>query len=230
MKLGVFLPTFEATADPALAAADAAAAAGLDGVFAFDHLWPMRTPTRPALAPFPVLAAVATRLPQLAIGPLVARVGLVGTDHLVEEFATLAALAPGRVVAGLGTGDQLSDAENDAYGLAHRSARERRAMLRDAAVALRDSADVWVGAGGEATNAVARDLGVALNLWGVSPDAVAAAAAIGEVTWAGPVHADPAAILSALAAAGASWAVVTRDVELAALVNWRRENPLTTFH
>jgi Luciferase-like monooxygenase len=229
MKLGIFLPTFEASAEPALEAAGAAAAAGLDGVFAYDHLWPMRTPTRPALAPFPVLAAVAARWPDLTVGPLVARIGLVSTAHLVEELTTLAELAPGRVVAGLGTGDQLSDAENDAYGLVRRGAQERREMLRESAAALRARTEVWIGAGGSATNAIASDLGLALNLWGVAPGDVAAAAAHGAVTWAGPLRSDPAGTLSALERAGASWAVVTREVDPDVLVSWRRENPLTTF-
>ena len=69
MKVGVVLPTFQSSPAAALEVADAAVAAGVDGVFAYDHLWPMGSPTRPALAPFPVLAAVAARHDALCVGP-----------------------------------------------------------------------------------------------------------------------------------------------------------------
>ena len=105
------LPTFEASIQPVVATAKAAEAAGLDGVFAFDHLWPIGSPTRPSFAPMPVLSAVAARTESLKVGTLVARMALVGTHTLVERFLTLEALAPGRVIAGLGTGDELSKDE-----------------------------------------------------------------------------------------------------------------------
>lgn len=230
MRLGVFLPTFEDYSVPALAAAGAAVDARLDGVFAYDHLWPMGSPTRPALAPLPVLAAVAARFSNLVVGPLVARIGMFGTSHLVEQFTTLVALAPGRVVAALGTGDHLSLAENDAYGLVRRDAAERRAMLREAAEALGSRMEVWIGAGGADTNALARDVGATLNLWAATPDEVGAAAEEGPVCWAGPLRDDPFETLNQLASAGATWVVAAPGVDVAALANWRRENPLTTFH
>jgi alkanesulfonate monooxygenase SsuD/methylene tetrahydromethanopterin reductase-like flavin-dependent oxidoreductase (luciferase family) len=229
VKIGVFLPTFEDSSAPALAAAASAVDAGLDGVFAYDHLWPMGSPTRPALAPLPVLAVVATHFSELVVGPLVARIGLVGTSRLIEELTTLAALAPGRVIAALGTGDHLSIAENDAYGLVRRDADERRAMLSETALALRELTEVWIGAGAADTNAVAREVGATLNLWDKTPDEVAAAASSGPVSWAGPLRKSPATTLDALARAGATWAVASTGSDLAALTNWRRENPLTTF-
>ncbi|HVB70569.1 MAG TPA: LLM class flavin-dependent oxidoreductase [Acidimicrobiales bacterium] len=225
MKLGVFLPTFEDSSAPALASAAAAVDAQLDGVFAYDHLWPMGSPTRPALAPLPVLAVVATKFANLVVGPLVARIGLVGTSRMVEEFATLAALAPGRVVAALGTGDHLSIAENDAYGLVRRDAAERRAMLAETARALASFAEVWIGAGSPDTNALAREVGATLNLWDKTPDEVAAANRAGPVSWAGPLRGDPVAALDALAAAGATWAVAGPGTDVAVLTRWRRENP-----
>ena len=54
MNVGVLLPTFRDSAHDALATAAEAASHSLDGVFAYDHLWPMGQPERPALAPFPV--------------------------------------------------------------------------------------------------------------------------------------------------------------------------------
>jgi hypothetical protein len=52
------------------------------------------------------------------VGTLIARVTLVSTAQLVEQFTTLEEMAPGRVIAALGTGDKLSKPEHDAYGLA----------------------------------------------------------------------------------------------------------------
>jgi Luciferase-like monooxygenase len=221
MKLGVLLPTFRDNADDALASARRAADAGLDGVFAYDHLWPMGTPTRPSLAPFPVLTAVALANPTLVVGPLVARVGLVGTAHLVEQFMTLHTLVPGRVIATLGSGDKLSAAENAAYDIPERSADERRALMADTARALVGTMPVWFGAGNDTTNTVARDVGAVLNLWNAAPERVLAIGATGPVSWAGPVPDDLDASLNALRDAGATWAVFTPDADIDALAKWR---------
>ena len=221
MKIGLLLPTFEVGARHALEVAAEAADAGLDGVFAYDHLWPMGSPTRPALAPFPVLAAVAARH-EISVGPLVARVGLFGTAHLVESLVALAAIAPGRVIAALGTGDKLSAAENAAYGLPEYSASERRQMLVDCASALRGVMPVWIGAGAAATNELARSLGATLNMWNATPAAVAAAAQEGPVCWAGPVPSDLDATLDDLDAAGATWAVLSPHARVSDLARWRR--------
>ncbi|MGC1419142.1 MAG: LLM class flavin-dependent oxidoreductase [Acidimicrobiales bacterium] len=221
MKLGVLLPTFRYGADDALARANEVAAAGLDGVFAYDHLWPMGSPQRPSLAPFPLLSAIASRHDDLVVGPLVARVGLVGTPHLVEEFMTLLALAPGRVVAALGTGDKLSAPENDAYGLPALDPTQRRDLLREAASMLVSSMPVWIGAGAEATNEIALQLGASVNLWDWSPDRVATMGASGPVCWAGPVPQDLFVTLNALRDAGSTWAVLTPDAPIDQLHEWR---------
>ena len=229
VKLGVLLPSFEVGASHALAVAAEADARGLDGVFAYDHLWPMGSPQRPALAPFPLLAAVASASTRLVVGPLVARVGVVGTAQLVQEFSTLATIAPGRVVAALGTGDRLSAAENEAYGVVTRSAQARRELMAETARALRDSMEVWIGAGSSATNALAREVGAQLNVWNATPDEVRDHARRGPVTWAGPVPSDLHALLDAVAAAGANWAVLSPHVRLDALAEWRRRREVTNF-
>ena len=152
MKVGVILPTFRDSPEDAFRAAALADERGLDGVFAFDHLWPIGDRERPALAPFPLLATVAGRCSNVMVGPLVARVGLVSTKKLVEQFATLGALAPGRVIAALGTGDEMSKEENVAYDLSYPSADERRTLLADAIEALTPTMEVWCGGGSSATN------------------------------------------------------------------------------
>src|SRR5580698_10196942 len=136
MLTGVVLPTFRDKPDEAFAVATAAVGAGVDGVFCYDHIWPLGQPERPALAPFPILAALATMLGPSrgrgegpTLGTLVARVGLVSKAVLAARFVALEALAPGRVIAGLGTGDRLSEAENRAYGIPFPPAAARRAEM-----------------------------------------------------------------------------------------------------
>lgn len=221
MRVGVTLPSFRDGAGPALDAAQAAEEAGLDGVFVFDHLWPLGRPDRPALSAFPLLGAVAAATDRVVLGPLVARVGLVPDDVLVAELVSLARLAPGRVVAGLGTGDEKSETENRAFGVAYESAARRRLALRRCARALRDRGlDVWIGGGSAATDDVAIELAVALNLWDARPAAIAAFGARGEVTWAGRAPEEAGALapwLAELAGAGASWAVCAWPGSLGAL-------------
>ena len=227
MKIGVLLPTFEEGPAQAFTCARAVAAAGLDGVFAYDHLWPMNSPRRPSLAPFPLLATLVRRHEQLTVGPLVARVGLVGTSHLVDEFLTLHELSGGRVIAAIGTGDRLSAAENEAYGLPKLDAAQRRALLYETADALRTSMPVWLGAGAPTTNELARSLEVTLNYWDAPVEKVREAAALGLASWAGPAPRDLDGRLSALAAAGATWAVLGPSVAISELRDWRRRHPLS---
>ena len=87
IRAGRRLPTFRDTPDAAFEAADEAVAAGVDGLFCYDHIWPIGQPERPALAPFPILGALAARFqPDGAtggpfLGTLVARVGLVPNER-----------------------------------------------------------------------------------------------------------------------------------------------------
>ena len=210
MRVGVTLPTFRDDA-AALDAARRAEHLGLDGVFVFDHLWPLGAPRRPALSAFPVLGAVAAATSTICFGPLVARVGLVPDDLLVAELVSLEHLAPGRLIAGLGTGDTKSAQENLAYGIPVAPAEARRRSLGTCARQLQAAGvPVWVGGGARATVELAVELGAAVNLWDRPTAAVAALQARCEVTWGGPVAGDAGQIaerLAALADAGATWAV-----------------------
>ncbi len=218
MKLGLILPTFADTPQAAFQTAERAERAGLDGVFCYDHIWPLGQPERPALAPFPVLGALAVRTGRVALGPLVARVGLVPDDVLVSQLATLDLLAEGRVIAGLGTGDHLSAPENLAYGVDYTPAADRLASLNHCVLALRRlQITVWVGGRAHTTDIAHHDE-VAVNLWAAGPEEVARQAALGPVTWAGPAPAgvDRAhlrRLLGQLADAGAAWAVLAPGVD-----------------
>jgi len=193
MKVGVTLPTFTADAGAPLRAAAVAERAGLDGVFAFDHLWPMGSPGRPALWSFGVLAAVAARTQRVHLGPLVARVGLMPDDDLIGAFAALEAVAgEGRVVAGVGTGDHMSAPENRAYGVDYPHAAVRLADVERVARTLADRGlPTWIGGLSDATAAAAHRAGAARNLWGVTAERLSAASVhqgdVLEVTWGGQV-------------------------------------------
>jgi len=232
MRTGVVLPTFRDTPDEAFDAAAAAVAAGVDGLFCYDHIWPLGQPERPALAPFPVLGALATRLgpPRGAgegpfLGTLVARVGLVPNAVLAAQFAALERLAPGRVIAGLGTGDRSSEQENRAYGIPFASAADRRAELVELARDLVGAGlAVWVAGGPSGRTEEARAAGAGLNVWDAEPALVAERSGgpdALEVTWAGPPpKASPpvADTLRQLQQAGASWAVFGWPVDVEELV------------
>ena len=248
IRTGVVLPTFRETPDGAFEVAARAVEADVDGVFCYDHIWPLGQPERPALAPFPVLGALATRLSPLDdgrggpfLGTLVARVGLVPNGVLTAQFTALDRLAPGRVIAGLGTGDHQSEAENRAYGIPFPSASERRAALVELGRALvARSIVVWVAGGKAARTQEAEAVAAALNVWDAGPalvaDRVAALArneglggAAGlEVTWAGspPGTTTPLArTVDTLRAAGASWAVFGWPVDLEELGRAGRASP-----
>ncbi|HVF76356.1 MAG TPA: LLM class flavin-dependent oxidoreductase [Acidimicrobiales bacterium] len=209
MKVGITLPQFRDDAETAIETAKLAEAAGLDGVFVFDHLWPIGRPDRPALHSIALLGALAVETERVAIGTLVARVGLLPDAVLVNALVTVDRMAGGRLIAGLGVGDRLSRAENEAFAVPFAPVPERMASLVECCRQLRATGvTTWVGGLSERIRRVAAAEGVALNLWGVDADAVAAVAPA-EVTWAGQVgpDVDLRAHLRAVEDAGATWAV-----------------------
>lgn len=194
MKVGVTLPQFRQSTDAALAVARDAEGAGLDGVFVFDHLWPIGRPDRPALHSLVVLGAVASETATVGLGTLVARVGLVPDAVLVNALVTLDNVSGGRLIAGLGTGDALNRDENQAYGVSFAPAAERIEALVGCCRALR-RAGVRTWAGGRSAalrNAALEAPADGWNAWGADVATMAAdgaplLAAGCQVTWAGQV-------------------------------------------
>ena len=212
MKVGITLPQFRDDADTALDAAQRAESLGIDGVFCFDHLWPMGQPGRPALSSGPLLGALAAATSTIALGTLVARIGLLPDDVLIEVLCGLYSMSGGRLIAGIGTGDKLSRAENEAYGIPFEPAEVRRGRLGSVATAVAGAGvPVWLGGARPEMVDLARVTGSAVNVWQVDAAPVVGLVAQGvEVTWGGPVGGtlvEATAMLRSVADAGASWAV-----------------------
>jgi alkanesulfonate monooxygenase SsuD/methylene tetrahydromethanopterin reductase-like flavin-dependent oxidoreductase (luciferase family) len=173
VKLGLTLPSFSTDPSVVVAVARAAEAAGLDGVFVFDHLF--RTATdghnRPALEPIALLGALSEATTRITLGTLVARASLRPAASLRGVFDTLERLAPGRLVAGVGAGDSRSANENECFGLPAGQVEDRVAALVDAVVTTRDrNFPVWVGGTSAAVRAVASRDADGWNQWGTDPD------------------------------------------------------------
>ena len=212
MKVGISLPQFRPTADACLEAARLAEATNaVDGLFVFDHVWAIGNPSRPSLSAWPLLGALAAETERVAVGTLVARVSLLPNAVLAHNLETLHRMLGDRLIAGLGAGDKLSKAENEHVDVPFPSAAERLAELDDACrrtCAL--GMQTWVGGLSDTVHDLAVEHGVALNLWGVEAERVAAVDDV-EVTWGGVSPKEPDAIadlLGRLADAGATWAVL----------------------
>jgi alkanesulfonate monooxygenase SsuD/methylene tetrahydromethanopterin reductase-like flavin-dependent oxidoreductase (luciferase family) len=148
MRLGLVLPMFVADPDRPVAFARRAEELGYDGVFAFDHLMPLGGPADgPALECFATLAGVAASTERIAIGTLVARASLRPPGVLAKQAASVHAMAGGRLILTIGTGDELSRREHEAFGIPFLGPRERRAQLEQtvAAVAALLRGQPWPG-------------------------------------------------------------------------------------
>jgi alkanesulfonate monooxygenase SsuD/methylene tetrahydromethanopterin reductase-like flavin-dependent oxidoreductase (luciferase family) len=197
MRVGITVPQFRDDAGPAIDVARRAEAAGLDGVFVFDHLWPLGQPERPALHSLPLLGALATETAQVTLGPLVTRVSVLPNPVLVHGLVSLHRVLDGRFVAALGTGDSANRAENEAYGLGFGSVGERVGELIECCRALRAAGvRTWVGGKSLAVRRAAAEEADGWNGWGwcADPTVFAGAAAemkvwapASELTWGGQV-------------------------------------------
>ncbi len=237
MRIGVTHPQFRHDAEAAIATARRAEAAGIDGIFVFDHLWPLGQRMRPALHSTTLLGALVAETDRVALGPLVARVGLVPDAVLVHTLVSLRRMAGDRFIAALGTGDALNREENEAYGVRFAPIAERLASVVACCRELRAAGvTTWVGGRSERIRDAAAEAD-GWNSWGADAATFAGEAATvapgRAVTWAGQVligrsqaEADaklrahgtrPGLVsgtvedlhrhLDALAAAGASWAI-----------------------
>ncbi|HEX8770870.1 MAG TPA: LLM class flavin-dependent oxidoreductase [Acidimicrobiales bacterium] len=187
MKVGITVPQFSDDPAPAIEVARRADAADVDGVFVFDHLWPLGQPERPALYSLPLLGALAAETGSVTLGPLVTRVSVLPNPVLVHALVTLHRMLGDRFVAGLGTGDSANRAENEGYGLGFGSVGERVADVRDCCRQLRAAGvRTWVGGKSPAVRRTAAEEADGWNGWGWCADPVTFAAAAADITSLAP--------------------------------------------
>lgn len=175
MKVAMTLPSFSTDPDDVVLVAHAAEAAGLDGLFLFDHLFrdapvPGAEP-RPALDVVAMLGAVAAETERITLGPLVARATLRPPATLAASLATVRRIAGERLVVGLGAGDSASRAENETFGLDFGSEEDRLDALDAAVRTVRaDGTPVWVGGTSFGVRMLAAGRADGWNRWGGNPE------------------------------------------------------------
>jgi alkanesulfonate monooxygenase SsuD/methylene tetrahydromethanopterin reductase-like flavin-dependent oxidoreductase (luciferase family) len=116
LRYGVFLPPFGELADPRAQAALAAVAesSGWDGYFVWDHV--VRVDDALAVSdPYVVLAAVACATTRLTIGPLITPLARRRPWVVARQTVTLDHLSGGRLVLGVGLGND-NGRELSAFG------------------------------------------------------------------------------------------------------------------
>ena len=195
MRRSTTLPQFRPSATTPLDAALRAEADGFDGVFVYDHVSPLgRPPDAPAAECLTLLAAIAAATSSVRVGTLVLRAGLREPDVALSALRTVASIAPGRLVVGLGTGDKLNADENRRMGVPYGGVEERLDEVRHLATELSsDGIEVWIGGRGRRVRRLCADLGLTWNCWNATPDELAADLAEipqASVTWGGFVEPD----------------------------------------
>jgi alkanesulfonate monooxygenase SsuD/methylene tetrahydromethanopterin reductase-like flavin-dependent oxidoreductase (luciferase family) len=198
VRLGVTLPQF--TDDPArlLDGARRAEACGLDSIWLFDHLWPLTGgKERSMFECWSSLAYIAAATDRVTVGTLVTRSTMRHPAVLAKMAATANEIAPGRIVVGVGSGDEASRPENESVGLPYYGGRERAAQLISTVTIVRSllhddevnhsdrfahihglipsprtssPPPVWIGGRSRRVLAAAGRLGDGWNGWGGTPD------------------------------------------------------------
>jgi alkanesulfonate monooxygenase SsuD/methylene tetrahydromethanopterin reductase-like flavin-dependent oxidoreductase (luciferase family) len=185
VKLGLTLPSFRDEPERALEIAEVAEAAGLDGVFVYDHLFRRARDgsRRPALDSLTLLAAVAAETTTIAVGVLVLRATLRPPASLAAALDTVHRIAPGRVLPTIGAGDSQSREEMETFGLGFGTVEDRIAAVVTTVEHTRDRGyPVWVGGASTIVRETATAHADGWNRWGASADVFAAAVEVAAPT------------------------------------------------
>lgn len=180
MKIGITLPSFHEDPEVPLRVASAAEAAGVDGVFVYDHLFRVgaQGEVRPALECLGLLGALAVETEHITLGTLVLRASLRPPATLAAALDTVVRIAGARLVVGIGTGDEESRPEMETFGLEMGSETDRVKRLR---AALRELAErpypTWVGGRARHVGLVAAESATGWNRWGGDTEQFAVEAA-----------------------------------------------------
>jgi alkanesulfonate monooxygenase SsuD/methylene tetrahydromethanopterin reductase-like flavin-dependent oxidoreductase (luciferase family) len=200
--VGVSLPQFTDDPKKLLDGVKRAEAAGFDSVWLFDHLWPLGgRKERPVLECWSTLAWLAVVTERVRIGSLVTRSSLRHPAVLAKMAATVGEIARGRLIVGIGSGDNASRAENEAFDIPYYEADERidqlvstvkvvRRYLNGHAVTFQDDfasieglpasprpdppPRIWVGGRSELVLEAAGTESDGWNGWGGTPETFAA--------------------------------------------------------
>ncbi len=226
--VGVTLPQFTDDRARFTEGVRRAEALGFDSMWLFDHLWPLSgRKERPILEAWTALAWVAEATEKISIGTLVTRSSLRNPALLVHMAKTVAEVAPGRLIIGIGSGDQQSRAENEAFGIPYWAGADRITQFEEVVTLLRrelagSDVRIWMAGRSDDMLELAGRSGDAWNAWGGTPESFARDAATVvtyadgrplELTWGGVLKTQPAAVtaeeLSGFASAGATHLVCT---------------------
>jgi alkanesulfonate monooxygenase SsuD/methylene tetrahydromethanopterin reductase-like flavin-dependent oxidoreductase (luciferase family) len=191
LRISVTLPQF--TMDPPVLVNGArrAEALGFDGVFLFDHLFPLDGSDRPVVDAITSLGAVIAGTRSISVGTLVLRTSMRVPEVTAGAVLTAEALSGGRLVCGLGSGDSLSKPEFETYGLPF--PEERLSSLRDTIRLVRAASGmpIWVGGTSREIQELAAELADGWNVWGVTAEWIERRRAAGPtppaITWGGQV-------------------------------------------
>lgn len=140
--IGVTLPQFTDDAESFVASAQRAESLGLDSLWVFDHLWPLSGgKNRPILEGWTALSWLAGATDRAGIGTLVTRSSLRHPAVLAKMAASVACAAPGRVTLVIGSGDEMSRAENEAFGIPYYEGPDRIEQFKSTVRVLREFLD-----------------------------------------------------------------------------------------
>lgn len=132
----VFWPGPHARFETLLALAQRAEATGWDGVYFADHFMPSSPDfARPTLECWSVLAALAARVPRIALGPLVCGATYRHPYLLAKIAATVDHVSGGRLVLGIGAAWQ--ENEHAQYAVPFPPIAQRLRLLDESCTALR---------------------------------------------------------------------------------------------
>jgi alkanesulfonate monooxygenase SsuD/methylene tetrahydromethanopterin reductase-like flavin-dependent oxidoreductase (luciferase family) len=146
MRVDVLLDPFGARWADVRDGAEAAAAAGFDGVWLYDHLAGSVHRAPRLVECWTALTAIATTVPGIAVGPLVLNVANRDPGTLAVMAATLQDVSGGRLLLGVGAGGGANTpyaAEQRALGRTVGSDADRRRAVETTITTLRA---VWSGA------------------------------------------------------------------------------------
>ncbi|MBK5289202.1 MAG: LLM class flavin-dependent oxidoreductase [Acidimicrobiia bacterium] len=169
MKIGLTLPSFTIDPEVPLQVAAAAEAAGVDGLFVYDHLFRVGGDgeMRPALECTALLGALAAATDRITLGTLVVRASLRPAATLATALDTVVRIAGPRLVVGIGSGDEESRVEMETFGLPMGTETYRVKRLR---AALRELAGrpypTWVGGRARHVGLIAAESAQGWNRWG----------------------------------------------------------------